>query len=75
MISIPNDVVLGAATDEASLPVTANQFVDKIDPIANCGSSKRRRLVNRSRHHTDNEPDLQQLPLLKGIFINCMRFN
>jgi len=65
---VPPPKTSGAATGGAGqqLSATANQFVDKIDPFAKRGNSRRRRrLVNSSRYHTENEPDLVQLPLLK----------
>uniref|UniRef100_A0A914Y5F4 Uncharacterized protein n=1 Tax=Panagrolaimus superbus TaxID=310955 RepID=A0A914Y5F4_9BILA len=64
--TVPPAKTTGAATGGQTLSATANQFVDKIDPFAKRGNSRRRRrLVNSSRYHTENEPDLQQLPLLK----------
>lgn len=64
---VPPPKTSGAATGGQQLSATANQFVDKIDPFAKRGNSRRRRrLVNSSRYHTENEPDLVQLPLLKG---------
>ncbi|KAE9554333.1 hypothetical protein FO519_002443 [Halicephalobus sp. NKZ332] len=66
--TIPPPKTTGAATGGGghTLSATANQFVDKIDPFSKRGNSKRRRrLVNSSRYHTDNEPDLVQLPMLK----------
>jgi serine/threonine-protein phosphatase 2A regulatory subunit B' len=64
--TVPPPKTSGAATGGQTLSATANQFVDKIDPFAKRGNSRRRRrLVNSSRYHTENEPDLQQLPLLK----------
>jgi hypothetical protein len=62
--------VTGAATGGQQLSATANQFVDKIDPFSKRGNSRRRRRpVNSSRYHAENEPDLVQLPLIKGRFI------
>uniref|UniRef100_A0A0K0DK80 Serine/threonine protein phosphatase 2A regulatory subunit n=1 Tax=Angiostrongylus cantonensis TaxID=6313 RepID=A0A0K0DK80_ANGCA len=55
----------GAATGGQQLSATANQFVDKIDPFSKRGTSRRRRIVNSSRYHTENEPELVQLPLIK----------
>lgn len=69
--TIPPPKTTGPATGGGgqTLSATANQFVDKIDPFSKRGNSRRRRrLVNSSRYHTDNEPDLVQLPMLKGIF-------
>lgn len=65
--SIPAPKVTGAATGGQQLSATANQFVDKIDPFSKRGNSRRRRRpVNSSRYHSENEPDLVQLPLIKG---------
>ncbi|VDO85888.1 unnamed protein product [Heligmosomoides polygyrus] len=55
----------GAATGGQPLSATANQFVDKIDPFSKRGTSRRRRIVNSSRYHAENEPELVQLPLIK----------
>uniref|UniRef100_A0A7E4VSH8 Serine/threonine protein phosphatase 2A regulatory subunit n=1 Tax=Panagrellus redivivus TaxID=6233 RepID=A0A7E4VSH8_PANRE len=64
--TVPPPKTSGPATGGHTLSATANQFVDKIDPFSKRGNSRRRRrLVNSSRYHTDNEPDLIQLPLLK----------
>ncbi|VDM72093.1 unnamed protein product [Strongylus vulgaris] len=57
----------GAATGGQQLSATANQFVDKIDPFSKRGTSRRRRIVNSSRYHAENEPELVQLPLIKGM--------
>lgn len=66
--SIPPPKTSGAATGGQQLSATANQFVDKIDPFSKRGNSRRRRrLVGSSRYHTDNEPDLVQLALIKGL--------
>lgn len=66
--SVPPPRTSGAATGGQQLSATANQFVDKIDPFAKRGNSRRRRRpVNSSRYHTDNEPELTQLPLIKGL--------
>ncbi|KAL3985452.1 Serine/threonine-protein phosphatase 2A 56 kDa regulatory subunit epsilon isoform [Acanthocheilonema viteae] len=63
---IPPPKTQGAATGGQQLSATATQFVDKIDPFSKRGTSKRRRrLVNSSRYHPDNEPELTQLPLIK----------
>jgi hypothetical protein len=65
--SIPAPKATGAATGGQQLSATANQFVDKIDPFSKRGNSRRRRRpVNSSRYHSENEPDLVQLPLIKG---------
>lgn len=64
--TIPPPKTSGPATGGQQLSATANQFVDKIDPFSKRGNSRRRRrLVNSSRYHTENEPDLVQLPLIK----------
>ncbi|KAL7073396.1 hypothetical protein ACQ4LE_007409 [Meloidogyne hapla] len=64
--TIPPPKTSGAATGGQQLSASANQFVDKIDPFSKRGNSRRRRrLVGSSRYHTDNEPDLVQLPLIK----------
>ncbi|KAI6220834.1 Serine/threonine protein phosphatase 2A regulatory subunit [Aphelenchoides fujianensis] len=64
--SVPPPRTSGAATGGQQLSATANQFVDKIDPFAKRGNSRRRRRpVNSSRYHADNEPELVQLPLIK----------
>jgi len=66
--TIPPPKTSGAATGGQQLSASANQFVDKIDPFSKRGTSRRRRrLVGSSRYHTDNEPDLQQLQLIKGF--------
>ncbi|PAV63103.1 hypothetical protein WR25_17342 [Diploscapter pachys] len=62
---VPPPRTQGAATGGVQLSATANQFVDKIDPFSKRGTSRRRRIVNSSRYHTDNEPDLVALPLIK----------
>lgn len=68
--TIPPPKTSGAATGGQQLSASANQFVDKIDPFSKRGNSRRRRrLVGSSRYHTDNEPDLVQLPLIKGFFL------
>jgi hypothetical protein len=65
--TIPPPKTSGAATGGQQLSASANQFVDKIDPFSKRGNSRRRRrLVGSSRYHTDNEPDLVQLQMLKG---------
>lgn len=65
--TIPPPKTSGAATGGQQLSATANQFVDKIDPFSKRGASRRRRrLVGSSRYHSENDPDLVQLPLLKG---------
>lgn len=66
--TIPPPKTSGPATGGQQLSATANQFVDKIDPFSKRGNSRRRRrLLNSSRYQTENEPDLVQLPLIKGI--------
>ncbi|CAJ0952069.1 unnamed protein product, partial [Mesorhabditis belari] len=55
----------GAATGGVQLSATANQFVDKIVPFSKRGTSRRRRIVNSSRYHPENEPELTQLALIK----------
>ncbi|KAI6186273.1 Serine/threonine protein phosphatase 2A regulatory subunit [Aphelenchoides besseyi] len=66
--TVPPPRTSGAATGHQQLSATATQFVDKIDPFSKRGNSRRRRRpVNSSRYHADNEPDLVQLPLIKGI--------
>uniref|UniRef100_A0A0M3IFN3 Serine/threonine protein phosphatase 2A regulatory subunit n=2 Tax=Ascaris TaxID=6251 RepID=A0A0M3IFN3_ASCLU len=63
---IPPPKTQGAATGGQQLSATAGQFIDKIDPFSKRGTSKRRRrLVNSSRYHPENEPELIQLPLIK----------
>ncbi|VDN54493.1 unnamed protein product [Dracunculus medinensis] len=63
---IPPPRTQGAATGGQQLSVTATQFVDKIDPFSKRGTSKRRRrLVNSSRYHADNDQELVQLTLIK----------
>ncbi|CAJ0954609.1 unnamed protein product, partial [Mesorhabditis belari] len=62
---IPAAKTQGAATGGVQLSATANQFVDKIDPFSKRGTSRRRRIVNSSRYHPENEPELTQLPLIK----------
>ncbi|MFH4977479.1 hypothetical protein AB6A40_004188 [Gnathostoma spinigerum] len=63
---IPPPKTQGAATGGQQLSATAGQFVDKIDPFSKRGTSRRRqRLVNSSRYHPENEPELIQLPLIK----------
>lgn len=65
--TIPPPKTSGPATGGQQLSATANQFVDKIDPFSKRGNSRRRRrLLNSSRYQTENEPDLVQLPLIKG---------
>ncbi|KAK6055094.1 hypothetical protein COOONC_07400 [Cooperia oncophora] len=63
---VPGPRTQGAATGGQPLSATANQFVDKIDPFSKRGTSRRRRIVNSSRYHAENEPELVQLPLIKG---------
>ncbi|KIH63659.1 protein phosphatase 2A regulatory B subunit, partial [Ancylostoma duodenale] len=60
----------GPATGGQQLSATANQFVDKIDPFSKRGTSRRRRIVNSSRYHAENEPELVQLPLIKDTPAN-----
>ncbi|KAK6010464.1 hypothetical protein OSTOST_24508, partial [Ostertagia ostertagi] len=62
---VPGPRTQGAATGGQPLSATANQFVDKIDPFSKRGTSRRRRIVNSSRYHAENEPELVQLPLIK----------
>ncbi|GMR56480.1 hypothetical protein PMAYCL1PPCAC_26675 [Pristionchus mayeri] len=62
---VPPPRTQGAATGGMQLSATANQFVDKIDPFAKRGASRRRRVVNSSRYHTENEPELAQLALIR----------
>lgn len=62
---VPPPRTQGAATGGQQLSATANQFVDKIDPFSKRGTSRRRRIVNSSRFHAENEPELVQLPLIK----------
>ena len=65
--SVPPPRTSGAATGGQQLSATANQFVDKIDPFSKRGNSKRRRrAINSSRYHAENDPELVQLPLIKG---------
>src|SRR3954468_3877926 len=67
--TVPPPKTQGAATGGQQLSATANQFVDKIDPFSKrANSRRRRRQVNSSRYHSENEPDLVQLPLIKGSF-------
>ncbi|KAI6237431.1 Serine/threonine protein phosphatase 2A regulatory subunit [Aphelenchoides besseyi] len=64
--TVPPPRTSGAATGHQQLSATATQFVDKIDPFSKRGNSRRRRRpINSSRYHADNEPDLVQLPLIK----------
>ena len=73
--TIPPPKTSGAATGGQQLSASANQFVDKIDPFSKRGNSRRRRrLVGSSRYHTDNEPDLVQLPLIKGSIKVLLKF-
>ncbi|KAJ1365520.1 Serine/threonine-protein phosphatase 2A regulatory subunit pptr-1 [Parelaphostrongylus tenuis] len=67
---VPGPRTQGAATGGQQLSATANQFVDKIDPFSKRGTSRRRRIVNSSRYHTENEPELVQLPLIKDTPAN-----
>ncbi|CAD6193482.1 unnamed protein product [Caenorhabditis auriculariae] len=62
---VPPPRTQGAATGGQQLSATANQFVDKIDPFSKRGTSRRRRIVNSSRYHAENEPELTQLSLIK----------
>ncbi|CAJ0586110.1 unnamed protein product, partial [Mesorhabditis spiculigera] len=62
---VPPPRTQGAATGGVQLSATANQFVDKIDPFSKRGTSRRRRIVNSSRYHPENEPELTALPLIK----------
>ncbi|VDN06789.1 unnamed protein product [Thelazia callipaeda] len=67
---IPPPKTQGAATGGQQLSATAVQFVDKIDPFSKRGTSRRRRrLVNSSRYHTDSEPELAQLQLIKDAAV------
>ncbi|KAK0411872.1 hypothetical protein QR680_005890 [Steinernema hermaphroditum] len=64
--TVPPPKTQGPATGGQPLSATAGQFVDKIDPFSKRGNSRRRRrLVNSSRYHTENEPELVQLPLIR----------
>lgn len=65
---VPPPKTQGAATGGQQLSATAGQFVDKIDPFSKRASLRRRknRLMGSSRYHTENEPELEQLPLIKG---------
>ncbi|KAK5981917.1 Serine/threonine protein phosphatase 2A regulatory subunit [Trichostrongylus colubriformis] len=67
---VPGPRTQGAATGGQPLSATANQFVDKIDPFSKRGTSRRRRIVNSSRYHAENEPELIQLPLIKDTPAN-----
>ncbi|KAL6741720.1 hypothetical protein Aduo_014947 [Ancylostoma duodenale] len=67
---VPGPKTQGPATGGQQLSATANQFVDKIDPFSKRGTSRRRRIVNSSRYHAENEPELVQLPLIKDTPAN-----
>ncbi|KJH49134.1 hypothetical protein DICVIV_04764 [Dictyocaulus viviparus] len=67
---VPGPRTQGPATGGQQLSATANQFVDKIDPFSKRGTSRRRRVVNSSRYHAENEPELVQLPLIKDTAAN-----
>ncbi|CAI4222535.1 unnamed protein product [Auanema sp. JU1783] len=62
---VPPPRTQGAATGGGQLSATANQFVDKIDPFSKRGTSRRRRVINSSRYHPDNEPELVELGKIK----------